>query len=117
MSGQDGLDGDPPEVTDLVRAAEWRERKVDTDPADERSARAARQLRKLAAELRPLGDSKLFAEYACVCNWLSESDGLSELQMRAHDFRTMLGFGEWAETGEDYLRALMAMAQETFGMQ
>jgi hypothetical protein len=28
----------------------------------------------------------------------------------------MIGFGEWAETGDDYLRALIGLAQETFGM-
>jgi hypothetical protein len=28
----------------------------------------------------------------------------------------MIGFGEWAATGDDYLRALIGLAQETFGL-
>ena len=104
-----------PEVEQLERAAEWRLRKVDADPTDERSAAAARQLQKLAEELRPLSGSKLYAEYQCMCNWLGESDGLSELQLRAEDFRLMLGFGTWADSGEGYLRALLEMAKETMG--
>ena len=41
-------DDDPPEVAMLEKAAEWRLRLVDADPADQRSAAAARQLEKLA---------------------------------------------------------------------
>ncbi len=110
------MDEDIPEVIELERAAEWRARKVDAKPSDEQSARAARQLRKLAADLQHAPNTKLLEEYRCVCNWLSESDGISDFVLRAQDYREMIGFGEWAETGEDYLRALIGMAQETFGM-
>ena len=48
------LDDDPPEAAELERSAEWRLRKVDADPSDQRSAAAAQQLRKLAGELRLL---------------------------------------------------------------
>ncbi len=106
---------DPPEVIELERAAEWRLRKVDTDPSDQRSAQAAQQLQKLADELRLLHGSDLYREYMAICNWLGESDGLSEFEMRAHDFRASLGFGTWADSGESYLRALIDMARETFG--
>jgi hypothetical protein len=58
----------------------------------------------------------LLEEYRCVCNWLSESDGISDFVLRAQDYREMIGFGEWAETGDDYVRALIGLAQETFGM-
>jgi hypothetical protein len=108
-------DDDMPEAVELEKAAEWRLRKVDADPSDERSAIAARQLQKLADELRTLRGSALYAEYQCMCNWLSESDGLSDLVLRREDFRTMLGFGTWAESGDGYLRALVEMAKETFG--
>ncbi len=104
-----------PEVEALERAAAWRLRKVDADPADTRSAAAAAQLQKLADELRGLGGSALWAEYQCMCNWLSESDGLSDLQLRAEDFRSRVGFGTWADSGEGYLRALVEMAKETLG--
>jgi hypothetical protein len=106
---------DPTEVEELERAAEWRLRKVDANPADTQSAKAAAQLQKLAEELRALQNTPLFAEYQCMCNWLGESDGLSELALRREDFRTMLGFGTWADSGEAYLKALIGMAQETLG--
>ncbi len=103
------------EATELEHAAEWRLRKVDADPTDTRSAAAAAQLQKLATELRGLTDTPLFVEYRCMCNWLGESDGLSELVLRREDFRTMLGFGVWADSGEGYIRALIEMAKETLG--
>ena len=105
-----------PEVLELERVAEWRLRKVDARPSDEQSAKAARQLQKLADDLRTAPNAKLLEEYRCVCNWLSESDGISDFVPRAEDYREMFGFGEWAETGDDYLRALIGLAQETLGM-
>jgi hypothetical protein len=104
------------EIAELERAAEWRQRKVDANPADEQSAKAARQLQKLADDLRRDADAKLLDELHCVCNWLSESDGISDFVLRARDYREMIGFGEWAATGDDYLRALIGLARETFGM-
>lgn len=110
------MDEELPEIGELERVAEWRLRKVDATPSDAQSTRAAHQLQKLADELRRGVDAKLLEEYRCVCNWLSESDGISDFQLRARDYREMIGFGEWAESGDDYLRALIALAQETFGM-
>jgi hypothetical protein len=110
------VDEDIPEAAELERVAEWRLRKVDAKPEDDQSAKAARQLQKLADDLRRAPDRKLLEEYRCVCNWLSESDGISDFVLLARDYRGMIGFGQWAETGDDYLRALIGMAQETFGM-
>jgi hypothetical protein len=107
---------DIPEVIELERVAEWRLRKVEARPSDRQSANAARQLQKLADDLRAAPNVKLLEEYRCICNWLSESDGISDFVLRAQDYREMIAFGEWAETSDDYLRALIAMAQETFGM-
>jgi hypothetical protein len=107
---------DIPEIADLERVADWRLRRVDANPADEHSMKAARQLQKLADDLRRAPNTKLREELRCVCNWLSESDGISDFQLRASDFRETIGFGEWAETGDDYLRALIRLANETFGM-
>ena len=108
------MDEDIPESVELERVAEWRRRKVDANPSDEQSAKAARQLEKLADDLRRAPDLKLLEEYRCICNWLSESDGISDFVLRAQDFREMVAFGEWAETGDDYLRAMIGLAQETF---
>jgi hypothetical protein len=110
------MDEDLPEVIELERVAEWRQRKVDASPADEQSAKAARQLQKLGDDLRHAPNAKLLEEYRCICNWLSESDGISDFVLRAQDYREMIGFGEWAATGDDYLRSLIGLAQETFGM-
>ena len=99
-----------PEADELDRAADWRLRKV-----DELNAKAARQLQKLAEDLRQRPNAKLLEELHCVCNWLSESDGISDYQLRAGDYRETIGFGEWAATGDDYLRALIHLAHETFG--
>ncbi len=101
---------------ELERVADWRLRKVDADPSDERSAQAARHLRKLAEDLRRAPNSTLLEEYRCVCNWLSESDGISDFVLRASNYREMIGFGAWAETGDEYVRALIGIANETFGM-
>jgi hypothetical protein len=105
-----------PEVIELERVAAWRLRQVDAKPSGEQSAKAARQLQKLADDLTVAPNAKLLEEYRCVCNWLCESDGISDFVLRAQDYREMIAFGEWAETGDDYLRALLALAQETFGM-
>jgi hypothetical protein len=110
------MEDDSPEVGELERVAEWRLRKVEAKPADEQSAKAALQLQKLADDLRRTPNAKLLEEYRCVCNWLGESDGISDFVLRAQDYREMIGFGEWAETGDDYLRALIGLARETFGM-
>ena len=69
MTGDDDLF----EAEELQRAAEWRLRKADADPADEVSGAAARQLEKLAADMRLLRGSPLFQEYLAICNWLGES--------------------------------------------
>ena len=110
------MDEDLPEVIELERVADWRSRKVDAKPSDEQSAKAARQLRKLADDLRHAPNAKLLEEYRCVCNWLTRSDGISDFVTLGFDYREMIAFAEWPETGDDYLRALIDKARETFGM-
>jgi hypothetical protein len=104
------------EAVALEAAAAWRLRKVDADPTDTQSLRAARQLGKLAAELRGSRGSKTYLEYAAMLNWLGESDGVSDLRMNVEYFNQRLGFGVWAEDGEAYLRALIEMAKEVAGL-
>ena len=107
---------DMPEATELEKAAAWRMRKVDADPSDTASLNAARQLEKLAGELRALRGSPNHAEFQCMRNWLGESDTESDLAMRIEYFNQRLGFGTWAEDGEGYLRAMLEMARETAGL-
>jgi hypothetical protein len=109
-------DPDSPEVTDLERAAEWRLRKVDANPGDQQSAAAAQRLQQLADDLRHLHASPIYREYGAICNWLAESDDISDFAQLAHDYRLRIGIDAFPETGEDYLRALLELARLTFGM-
>jgi hypothetical protein len=106
-----GTDDALPEVQDLERAAEWRLRCVDQDPQDSKSAAAAALLQKLADELRALQGSMLYRELGAICNWLAESDDISDFAQRAHDYRRRIGIDVWPESGEAYLRALLEMAR------
>ncbi len=109
-------DPDPQEVADLEAAAEWRLRKVDANPEDRQSAAAAQRLQQLAGDLRHLQASPLYREYGAICNWLAESDDISDFAQLAHDYRLRIGTDVFPETGEDYLRALLELARQTFGM-
>jgi hypothetical protein len=116
MNSESGHTADDPlEVTELERAAEWRLRLVDADPGDQQSAAAAKLLQTLADELRQLQGSPLYREYGAICNWLAESDDISDFAQLAHDYRTRIGFGESPRTGEDYLRALLQLAWQIAG--
>ena len=110
-------DDDLFEAEQLERAAEWRLRQVDENPADERSAAAARQLEKLAADVRGLRGSPLFREYSAICNWLGESDAIADFMELANDYRARIGFNHWPEDGEACLRALINLAKQTFGIE
>jgi hypothetical protein len=108
-------DDDPFEAALLERAAEWRLRKVDADPADLVSAAAAARLEKLAREVRGLRGTPLFLEYLAICNWLGESDGISDFMESANDYRARIGVDRSPADGEAYLRALIELAKQTFG--
>jgi hypothetical protein len=103
------------EAAQLLHVAEWRLRRVDEDPADVKSAAAARLLEKLADEVRGLRGSPLFQEYLAICNWLGESDGITDFMELAKDFRSRIGFDRCPKDGEAYLRALIDLAKATFG--
>jgi hypothetical protein len=109
-------DPDPQEVADLEAAAEWRLRKVDANHEDQQSAAAAQRLQQVADDLRHLQASPLYREYGAICNWLAESDDISDFAQLAHDYRRRIGTEAFPETGEDYLRALLELARQTFGM-
>ncbi|HUN42909.1 MAG TPA: hypothetical protein VMU81_21665 [Acetobacteraceae bacterium] len=106
---------DPPEVADLESAAAWRMRQVDADPSDRQSAAAAERLQRLADELRRIQSAPLFREYGAICNWLAESDDITDFAQLAHEYRLRIGADAFPETAEDYLRALLDLARRTFG--
>ena len=107
---------DPPEVEDLERAADWRLRRVDANPTDRESAAAAALLQKLAAELRALQVAPLYREFGAICNWLAESEDITDFAQLAHDYRLRIGIDAWPASGEAYLRALIDLAKQTFGV-
>ena len=86
-----------------------------------RSRRSAKRRRgATSAETRrpsaALQASPLYREYGAICNWLAESDDISDFAQLAHDYRLRIGIDAFPETGEDYLRALLDLARQTFGM-
>ena len=103
---------DHPEAGALERAAEWRLRQADADPADTTSLAAARHLQTLAEEMRALPDSKLLEEYRCLVHWLSASDAVSDLAQATHDYNRRIGYGEWPETATEYLQVLNRFANQ-----
>lgn len=101
-----------PEAESLDRAAEWRLRQADADPADSASRAAAAHMQKLADELRGMNTTKEWEEYRCLCHWLSASDGISDLAQATQRYNTRIGFGEWPESAADYVRVLNRLANQ-----
>jgi len=102
---------DPPEVEELERCAAWRLRLVDANPSDTKSVIAAALLEKLAEELRRTIGSAPARELAAVCNWLSESDAISDFAELAGEYRSRIGISEMPADAQDYLRGLLAIAR------
>jgi hypothetical protein len=69
----------------------------------------------LAEEVRILAASPLFREYTAIFNWLGESDGIVDFMDMANDYRARIGVDHWPRNGEEYLRALIDLAKQTFG--
>ncbi len=103
---------DPPEVEELEQAAAWRLRLVDADPADQTSRAAADRLQALADDLRRPDLAPLWTELRSLCNWLAESDAISDYAELAAAYRTRIGATEMPRDGADYLRRLLALARE-----
>ncbi len=102
---------EPPEIEELERAAEWRLRLVDADPADQVSARAAELLQHLAEDLRRNSYASLWTELRAIGNWLAESDLISDYADLTFDYRARIGASDHPGDGAAYLRGLLAIAQ------
>jgi hypothetical protein len=102
---------DAPEIDELERAAAWRLRLVDAEPADTVSAAAARLLEALAADLRRNDHAALWTELRSIGNWLGESDAISDYAGLTADYRARIGVSEHPADGADYLRGLLAIAR------
>lgn len=99
------------EVEELEHAAEWRMRLVDQNPADATSLAAARLLENLAGELRQMHDPAPWAELRAICNWLGESDMISDFAEAAQEYRTGIGVDHFPADGRAYLEALTKIAR------
>jgi hypothetical protein len=102
---------EPPEIEELERTAAWRLRLVDADPGDTASADAARLLERLAAELGQNDYATLWTELRSICNWLGESDAISDYADVAADYRARIGATEHPADGAAYLLGLLAIAR------
>ena len=102
---------EPPEIEELEHAAAWRLRLVDADPSDTVSAAAAVLLSNLADDLRRSETLPEWAALRSLCNWLAESDAISDYADLAADYRARIGVSAHPADGADYLRALLALAQ------
>ena len=107
---------EPIEAVDLERAADWRIKKLGENPADAESREAAKSLQKLADEVRRLRAAPVYTEYLAILNWLGEFDVMEDFADRALEYRMRIGADQFPETGEAYLKALIALAKETAGV-
>jgi hypothetical protein len=102
---------EPSEIEELERVAAWRLRRVDADPHDHASASAATRLERLAEDLRHNTYTDLMSELYFICNYLGESDMISDYAERAAAYRARIGFDEHPEDGAAYLHGLLAIAR------
>ena len=106
------MDYDLPEAIELEEAAAWRLRQVDANPDDRASAAAATLLQRLAGELRARPDLTLLIELHALCNWLGESDNISDFARAAQEYRERIGIDRHPANADAYLRALIELARQ-----
>lgn len=109
-------DREPIEAAELERAADWRIKQFGENPADRRSAAAAKLLSKLAEDVRRLPGSPAYTEYLAILNWLGEFDVIEDFAGRANAYRAGIGVEHFPQNGDAYLRALIALAKDTAGV-
>lgn len=104
-------EADPPEVEELENVAAWRLRLFGANPTDTASAAAARHLEALAEDLRHGDHAALWTELRAICNWLAESDAISDYTELAGEYRARIGISDHPGDAADYLRGLLAIAR------
>jgi hypothetical protein len=106
------MSDDLQEVIELEDAVAWRLRQVDASPVDRASAAAVVLLRRLADELRAQPDMALLTELHALCNWLGESDNISDFAQAAQAYRARIGVDAHPATAEEYVRMLLQLANQ-----
>lgn len=92
-------------------AAAWRLRLLDADPDDQASRAAADRLQALADDLRRAELGPLWTELRSVCNWLGSPTRPRTTPTSPRTIVPGSAFMTTRETGPDYLRGLLAIAQ------
>jgi hypothetical protein len=100
-----------PEIEELERTAAWRLRRLDADPTDSASSAAVRLIEALVEDLRQNAHTPLWAELGSICNWLGESDAISDYADLAADYRARIGVSELPADGAAYVLGLLAIAR------
>jgi hypothetical protein len=102
------------EADALESTAEWRRRKAEEYPEDDRNGRAAKALAKLAVEVRRLVGTPLGQEFEALQEkvYTAEWRGSDRLMEDENRHLSRIGFDSFPDTGEEYLRARMEIYAE-----
>jgi hypothetical protein len=100
------------EVVELEEAAAWRLRQLDAHPGDCQSAAAAALLQHLAEDLRGRPDLPGLTELHALCNWLAESDAVSDYAAATQAYRMRIGVDQHPADAQAYVRALLELARQ-----
>ncbi len=102
------------EADALESTAEWRRRKAEEYPEDDRNERAAKALAELAVEVRRLVGTPLGQEFEALQEkvYTAEWRGSDRLMEDENRHLSRIGFDSLPDTGEEYLRARMEIYAE-----
>ncbi len=105
------IEMDRDEIERLEATAAWRLRLVDANPDDSASMAAATKIEELVEDLCHNDYAPIWTELQSVCNWLAESDAISDYSDLALDYRNRIGIVENPNNGAAFLQALLAIAR------
>ena len=102
------------EADALESTAEWRRRKAEEYPEDDRNGRAAKALAELAVEVRRLVGTPLGQEFEALQEkvYTAEWRGSDRLMEDENRHLSRVGFDSFPDTGEEYVRARMEIYAE-----
>jgi hypothetical protein len=106
------------ELEDIVNGLEgtcdWRAQKAVEYPHDDRNAKAAEILERLATEVRGMGNSLVFKQLVRAGDELSDDNkyDLLPLSEDISAYDREIGFHSFPSSGEEYLRGILEIYQE-----
>jgi hypothetical protein len=99
----------------LECTSEWRRKKAEQYPDDNRNLAAAEKLSELASQVRQLKGSPLHLEFDNFQRQLldeADNDLLSSYCERENHYISRIGFDSFPDNGEECIRDLMHLAEE-----